>query len=100
MTVVDRVQHQVLVVPAERRVLHAHVQPRDVNAADVVDARELHQRVKLLRQVVQVPGMVHVMVLPLVDHFLVRSAEARAKLARRHISSVLNPRALTLTIVH
>lgn len=52
--VVNRVEHQVLVVPAERRELHAYVEPRDVDAGDVSGLRELHQRVRLLVQVIQV----------------------------------------------
>ena len=43
VTVIYRVQHQVFIVPAESGVAHANVEPRDVDSADVVAARELHQ---------------------------------------------------------
>jgi hypothetical protein len=58
VAVVDREEHEVLVVPAEGGILHAYVEPRDIYATDVLLTRELHETVDRVRQVVQVPGMV------------------------------------------
>lgn len=50
--VVDGVKHQVLVVPTERGVLHADVEPGNVDPTNVMLARKLHQTVALNRNVV------------------------------------------------
>ena len=55
MVVVDRVQHQVLVVPTECGVLHADVHPRDVDTRDVLDTWELKQGVFQMLHVREIP---------------------------------------------
>jgi len=57
MTVVKTEEHQVFVVPAEGRILHPYIQPRDVDSWNVLSSWELHQAIHLGRYVVQVPGV-------------------------------------------
>jgi hypothetical protein len=100
VAVIDGAQHQVFVMPAESGVLHADVEPRYVDAADVVLARKLHQRVGLIRQVVQVPGVVHVLHLTSIHKLLAASSEARAELQRADVCCVLHTRLTTFAVLH
>jgi hypothetical protein len=90
MSVVDGVEHQVFVVPAEGRVAHSDVKPRNINPADVVGAWELHQGVSLFRQVVQIPGMVQLGLYAGTSDFLASTSKARSKFLSGDICRVLD----------
>jgi hypothetical protein len=63
-------------------------------------ARKLHQRVGLIRQVVQVPGVVHVLHLTSIHKLLAASSEARAEFLRRQISRIFHGQILIDSIFH
>lgn len=92
--IVDREEHEVLVVPAERGVTHANVEPRDVDARNVMSPRELHQRVYGSWQIIQVPGMVHEGCLlgAGLRASIASLREATAESASWHISCILDAR--------
>lgn len=83
-------EHQVLIVPAEGRVAHANIQPRNVYATDVLAPRELHEGVAPRWDVIEVPGVVQVFGLAGVDDWLARTSEARAILVDPHIGCILD----------
>ena len=98
--VVNGGEHEVLVVPAEGRVLHTNVEPGNVDPRDVVRPGELHQRVAGVREVVQIPRVVGVLDLLVVDDLLARPAEARANFLGVQIRSILDPELFALLQVH
>ena len=83
-------------MPAEGRVLHTDVEPRNIDARDVMGPRELHQRVAGVRKVVQVPWVVGVFYLLVVDDFLAGPAEARAIRLHVEIRGILDPELFSL----
>ena len=52
VTIVNRWQHEIFVMPAESRVFHSHIEPGNVNARDVVLPRKLHQRIVRMWQII------------------------------------------------
>lgn len=52
VTVVDREEHQVFVVPAKSSVFHSYVEPRHIYTTNVMFSRKLHQTVGCIWQVV------------------------------------------------
>ena len=86
-------------MPAEGGVLHPNVQPGNVDARDVLPSWELHEGVELVGQVVEVPWVVKVLRLLLIDDLLTWSAEARTVLGSGHVGCVLNQGDLTLAVV-
>lgn len=100
MVIVDRVEHQVFVVPAEGSVFHAYVQPWQVYAINVLAPRELHQTVFVSAKVVQVPRVLLVKLLLRVQYFLASFTKRRAKLTSRYVSSILHFKGFTSLIVH
>jgi hypothetical protein len=76
MVVVDGVEHQIFIVPAEGGVFHADVEPGDVDPRDVLYSGELKQRLGLAADVAQVPRVCDVGLRPVVRQGLARDAEA------------------------
>lgn len=100
VVIVNRVEHQVFIVPAKSSVPHADIKPGQVNAVDVVLARKLHQAVGSGGQVVEVPRVTVVLLLVFVNYFLACLAEARAILTGRDVSRVFNFDPVALLVVH
>ena len=90
MCIVNRVEHQVLIMPTESRIPHPNIQPWQVNSINVCLPWELHQAVDVGRDVVQIPRMIQILHLIWMDHFLILVAKARSKLAGGDISCIFN----------
>lgn len=90
MVVVDGIEHQVFIVPTEGRVLHAYIEPWDINARDISDPWELKQRIRLGAQVGEVPRVVHIIIGPVVNNRLSYATKARAKLLDIEVCGILH----------
>ena len=99
MVVVDRVEHEIFIVPAEGGVLHPYIQPRQVYAIYIVGSGELHQTIRVAAEIVQVPGVLFVFLLVRVYHFLAFVSESRPKLACGYVCSILYSHEITLLII-
>lgn len=100
MRIVDRIEHQILIMPAEGGEAHADIQPGQVDAVDVVLAWELHVAVALAGDVVEVPGVVQILLLVRMYYLLILSAEATSVLRGRDVRCILDHRASALLVVH
>jgi len=98
--IVNRVEHQVLVVPAESCKTHADVQPGQVDAVNVCLPRELHQTVHVGGDVVQIPWMIQILELLWMNYLLMFVAKARPKLTGGHVGGIFNLSVISNLIVN
>ena len=90
VTVVDRKEHQVLVVPAKSGIFHPNIHPRDIYTTNVLFPGELHQTVERVWQIVEIPRVILVGLLVRMDDLLSLSAKAGAELSRGNVSCILD----------
>ena len=87
-------------MPAERAELHTDVDPGHVDAAHVLQARKLEERVLLVLEVAKVPRVVSVQLLLLSELLLLLSTEATAINICVQISRILDSTLVTNLVVH
>lgn len=51
VVVVNRIEHQILVVPTECAIFHANIKPRYVDTRNVFGSLKLHERIMCFMQV-------------------------------------------------
>jgi len=98
--VVDGVEHEVLVVPAESGVLLAHVDPGNIDSGHRGAFVEIYQGIFMAVVVVHVPGVLKVLLAPRVYEFLLFPSEAGAEFVGGQVCGVLNDFILPLVEFH
>lgn len=87
-------------MPAERAELHADVDPRHVDAAHVLQARKLKERVLLILEIAKIPCMVSILLLLLTKLLLLAGTEATTVNVRVQIGRIFDLTLGTNLIVH